>query len=107
MTAHIVFDPPLDTDETEWLDMSLGRVRGGVRDLVAAAVLRGPWILHDVTDWRVNIRQHVDADLTLELVIFRVYVGPNAGRFTSAELREIHTVNQARRVDHALELITP
>lgn len=108
MSAHIVFDPPLDTDETAWLDQQLGTVRGGVRDLVAAAVLRGPWVLMEVVDWRVELRQYVDTDLTLELVIWRVgSFSPHRGRFTSAELREIHTVNQARTVAGALELVTP
>lgn len=103
MTAPLKFDPPLTTDETEWLDMNLGRVRGGVRDLVAASVLRGPWALMDVMDWRVNLRRHLDRDLTLELVIWR---GWN-GRFNSSELHEIHTVNRGRSIAHTLELVTP
>ncbi len=88
-----------------WLEDRLGNVTQTVRDLVAAAVLDGPYGLVSVTSYRIELTAHPAEGVELQLVIWLRETNTRRRGFHSLQVWQSRRTDNTRRADEAMHLI--
>ncbi len=87
-----------------WLEDRLGNVTQTVRDLVAAAVLDGPYGLMSATAYRIEMTTCPAEGVELQLVIWLRETNGRRG-FHSLQVWQSRRTDNTRRADEAMHLI--